>query len=64
MSLMNELADRTLRGELRAVSRLLTLLERADPSASPAMEQLDPHTGRAYTVGITRAARRWQKHPG
>ena len=53
MSLMNELADRTLRGELRAVSRLLTLLERADPSASPAMEQLDPHTGRAYTVGIT-----------
>ena len=50
---MNELADRTLRGELRAVSRLLTLLERADPSASPAMEQLDPHTGRAYTVGIT-----------
>jgi LAO/AO transport system kinase len=53
MSLMNELADRTLRGELRAVSRLLTLLERGDPSASPAMEQLDPHTGRAYTVGIT-----------
>ena len=50
---MNELADRTLRGELRAVSRLLTLLERGDPSASPAMEQLDPHTGRAYTVGIT-----------
>ena len=48
---MNELADRTLRGELRAVSRLL--MERADPSASPAMEQLDPHTGRAYTVGIT-----------
>ena len=53
MSLMNELADRTLRGELRAVSRLLTLLERGDSSASPAMEQLDPHTGRAYTVGIT-----------
>ena len=53
MSLMNELADRTLRGELRAVSRLLTLLERGDASASPAMEQLDPHTGRAYTVGIT-----------
>lgn len=53
MTLMNELADRTLRGELRAVSRLLTLLERGDPSASPAMEQLDPHTGRAYTVGIT-----------
>ncbi len=50
---MNELADRTLRGELRAVSRLLTLLERGDASASPAMEQLDPHTGRAYTVGIT-----------
>ena len=50
---MNDLADRVLRGELRALSRLLTMVERGDPAAAPAMEQLDPHTGRAYTVGIT-----------
>ena len=29
------------------------MVERGDPAAAPAMEQLDPHTGRAYTVGIT-----------
>ena len=50
---MNDLADRVLRGELRALSRLLTMVERGDPAAAPAMEQLDPQTGRAYTVGIT-----------
>jgi LAO/AO transport system kinase len=42
-----------LAGELRALSRMLTMLERSDPAAAPAMEELDPHTGRAYTLGIT-----------
>ena len=50
---MNDLAERVLRGELRALSRALTLLERGSPEAGPVMEQLDPHTGNAYTVGIT-----------
>ncbi len=50
---MNNLADRVLRGELRALSRALTLLERGRPEAGSVMEQLDPRTGRAYTVGIT-----------
>ena len=50
---MNDLADRVLRGELRALSRALTLLERGSPDAGSVMEQLDPHTGNAYTVGIT-----------
>ena len=50
---MNDLADRVLRGELRALSRALTLLERGNPDAGSVMEQLDPHTGRGYTVGIT-----------
>ena len=50
---MNGLADRVLRGELRALSRALTLLERGSPEAGAVMERLDPHTGRAYTVGIT-----------
>lgn len=50
---MNDLADRVLRGELRALSRALTLLERGNPEAGSVMERLDPYTGRAYTVGIT-----------
>lgn len=50
---MTELADRVLAGELRALSRALTMLERGNAEAGSVMERLDPHTGRAYTVGIT-----------
>ena len=50
---MSELAERVLNGELRALSRVLTLLERNDPAAGAAMARLDPHTGNGYTVGIT-----------
>ena len=49
----NDLAGRVLNGELRALSRTLSLLERGDPSAGAVMERLDPHTGRGYTVGLT-----------
>ena len=51
--MMTDLADRVLAGELRALSRTLSLLERGDPAAAPVMERLDPHTARATTVGIT-----------
>ena len=50
---MSELAQRVLNGELRALSRVLTLLERSDPAAAEAMERLDPRTGSGYAVGIT-----------
>ena len=50
---MSELAERVLNGELRALSRVLTLLERGDPAAADAMARLDPHTGAGYAVGIT-----------
>ena len=50
---MSELAQRVLDGELRALSRVLTLLERNDPAAADVMERLDPQTGQGYTVGIT-----------
>ena len=49
----NDLAGRVLSGELRALSRTLTLLERGDATAGSVMERLDPHTGRGYTVGLT-----------
>ena len=50
---MSEIAERLLAGEQRALSRLITLLERGDPAATEAMKVVDEHTGRAYTVGIT-----------
>ena len=53
MAATDNLSDRVLRGELRALSRLLTMLERGDAAAAAAMAALDPHTGRAITVGIT-----------
>ena len=53
MTATDNLSDRVLAGELRALSRLLTMLERGDAAAAAAMAALDPHTGRACTVGIT-----------
>ena len=53
MTATNNLPDRVLTGELRALSRLLTMLERGDPAAAAAMASLDPHTGRARIIGIT-----------
>jgi LAO/AO transport system kinase len=50
---MSEIAERLLAGEQRALSRLITWLERGDSAAAEAMKVVDRHTGRAYTVGIT-----------
>ena len=50
---MSDIAERLLAGEQRALSRLITLLERGDPDAAMAMKAIDGQTGRAYTVGIT-----------
>lgn len=50
---MSEIAQRLLAGEQRALSRLITMLERGDPAAADAMKVVDGHTGKAYTVGIT-----------
>ena len=50
---MSDIAERLLAGEQRALSRLITLLERGDLDAADAMKAIDGKTGRAYTVGIT-----------
>lgn len=50
---MSELADRLLAGEQRALSRVISMLERGDPSAAEVMRDIDAHTGHAYTLGIT-----------
>lgn len=50
---MEDIAQRLLAGDQRALSRTLTLLEQGSPEATGVMKAIDPHTGRCYTVGIT-----------
>jgi len=47
-----QLVDEALRGSVRAVAKLITLVERN--ARSPGIpEEAIPQTGRAYTIGIT-----------
>jgi LAO/AO transport system kinase len=46
-------AARLLEGDMRALARLISLVERDDPSVPKLMSQLQPHTGHGYLVGIT-----------
>jgi len=48
-----ELAESAVRGDRRALARLLTAVENRTPVAEAAMRQLYPRAGRAHTVGIT-----------
>ena len=50
---MEDAAHRLLAGDLRILSRLISLLERGDPQAAGVLKTVDPHTGGAYIVGIT-----------
>ena len=45
--------EEVLEGSPRAVARLISWLEDEDERAYPCMEQLYPHTGKAYVIGIT-----------
>jgi LAO/AO transport system kinase len=48
-----DLVDRTLAGEPRALARLVTLVENRAPGWREAMKTLYPRTGRARILGIT-----------
>lgn len=50
---MMEATQRLIEGDQRALPRLISLLERGDPEAAAVMKEVDPYTGRAYTIGIT-----------
>ncbi len=50
---MRSLSERVLAGEVRAASRLMRLIDDADPAATPELQALFPHTGRAWIIGIT-----------
>jgi LAO/AO transport system kinase len=52
---LEELIRRALEGERRSVARLLSLVEDGGEDLGAAMQRLYPHTGNAYSIGITGA---------
>ena len=49
------LVERALGGERRSIARLISLVEDGTPELATIMTSLHPHTGRAYSLGITGA---------
>jgi LAO/AO transport system kinase len=49
------LVERALRADRGAVAKLISLVESGGAAADDAVAKLYPHTGRAYTIGITGA---------
>jgi len=56
MPTVEELVDRLLAGNRRALSRLLTLIENDTPEGRRALRLLYPKSGRAHTIGLTGSA--------
>lgn len=50
---VDALSEEVRRGDLRAVARAITVVERADASADALTDRLSQSTGRAYVVGVT-----------
>lgn len=50
---VDELIDKVLAGQPRALARLLTLVENSEERAQTAVSRLYPHTGNAHIIGIT-----------
>jgi LAO/AO transport system kinase len=50
---MEDLIGEMLAGSVRALSRVITLVENEDQRAYEIMGSLFPHTGKAYVIGIT-----------
>jgi LAO/AO transport system kinase len=50
---MDDLVAEVLKGSVRAMARLITLVENEDSRALHLMGALYPHTGNAYVLGIT-----------
>lgn len=53
--MVDDLVEGALRGERPAVARLISLVEDGGADLGRMMEALYPHTGRAYSIGITGA---------
>ena len=50
---VSDLAGRVRRGDPRALARALSLVEDESPHAAALVAALYPHTGRAWTIGVT-----------
>ncbi len=50
---MNDLAQRVLDGEPRAIARAISLIEDETPAGAGLVGRIFPRTGRAYLIGIT-----------
>ncbi|MEJ2364417.1 MAG: methylmalonyl Co-A mutase-associated GTPase MeaB [Deltaproteobacteria bacterium] len=50
---MNDIVAEVLQGSVRAMARLITLVENEDPRALRIMGTIYPHTGNAHVLGIT-----------
>jgi len=50
-----DLVERILSGDARAVAQAISMVEDGDPELEPLSRALFPKTGRAYTVGLTGA---------
>ncbi len=48
-----ELVEKMLGGSLRALSRLITLVEEESPAIPEIMKAIYPHLGKAYSIGVT-----------
>jgi len=52
---LDDLVERALKGERRAIARLISLVEDGGAPVGEVMNRLYPHTGEAYSIGITGA---------
>lgn len=52
-STLNQLLDKMLAGDERALARLMTLVERDGAEVGPILEAIAPKLGNAFTIGVT-----------
>jgi LAO/AO transport system kinase len=50
---VNDLLDKVRQGNVRAIARMITLVENSDEAAHTAVSALYPDTGQAHIIGIT-----------
>lgn len=50
---MSDLSSSVLKGDLRSIARLITLVENDLPDAIESMKKIHKHTGRAHVIGVT-----------
>ncbi len=50
---MNDLVSKVRQGNVRAIARMITLIENSEEAAQTAVSALYPSTGQAHIIGIT-----------